>query len=299
MVLFFFEDRKFDAVPVGKESTFVWDSDGFVSGKIVTNTASYSGTLLYVYGIRSAALRSGGEPSAQGGFQTVGALPLPPRRSGGVEIETAGNYNSIGWRTTIADSRWWIPANLGNEQNDLYSIAHHESGHALAFNPNQTKFGIFKAIGCVNDRAVIAYHNGLCPKIDGSDHFNGEVDDNSLFGTFGNEYNGRAPARRWFITKLDLLVAQAVGWKLRRTSAFIQVSIATSSLPHGIVSQRYMRMLVPRGGIPFHNWTVASGALPDGLKLDSFSGSISGTPRELAPTRSQSACRDISKAQRA
>jgi uncharacterized protein (TIGR03437 family) len=275
---YFFDDMNLDAVPAGRENTFIWNSDGFVSGKVVANTAPYTGTLLYVYGIHSSALRSGGEPSSQGGFQTSGGIALPLRRSGGMEVETAGNYNSIGWLTSVSDSGWWVSANLGNELNELFSITHHESGHALAFNPNQTNFARFKANGCVNDPAVMAYHNGVCPKIDASDHFNGEIDDNSLFGAFGNEYNGRAPARRWFITKLDLLLAQAVGWKLRQTSAFIPVSISTGSVPVGVMGQPYAQSLAAQGGIPFYNWTVASGALPDGLQLDSFSGAISGTP---------------------
>jgi hypothetical protein len=199
----------------------------------------------------------------------------PFGRSG---IETARNFNSIGWLAEFNDDRWWISANLGNEQNELFSIAHHESGHALAFNPAQVKFANFKKQGCIDDPALMAYPHGKCLHIDSVDHFDGEVDDASLFGAFGNEYHSRVPARRWFITKLDLLAAQAVGWKLRPTSSLVPVEIATSELPSGVVGRPYDTKLVARGGIPFYNWMVDSGSLPNGLHLDSFSGAISGSP---------------------
>ena len=275
---YFFDDMQVDRVPAGQERTLIWNSNGFTSGNTVRNRAAYTGSLLYVYGVHTGALRSGGEPSAQGNFQTSRGVRSPLRRSGGVEVETAGNFNSMGWLTEISDARWWVSANQGDERNELFSISHHESGHALAFNPAQVEFAAFKKSGCINDPAVMDYHRGVCLKIDAADHFNGEIDDDSLFGAFGNEYHGRTPARRWFITKLDLLAAQAVGWKLRRTSAFVPVSINTASLPSAVVGHRYVQTLAAQGGIPFYNWTLASGSLPDGLHLDSFSGAISGIP---------------------
>ncbi len=274
---YFVDNMNLDAVPGGAERTFIWNSDGFVSGSYVVNSSAYTGYLLYVYGIHSSALRSGGEVSSAGGFQTSSGVPLQLKRSGGLEIETEGNYNTLGWLTSTSDLGWWVSANLGNQQNELFSISHHESGHATAFNAGQPNWAAFKANGCVNDAAVIAYH-GSCPKIDSSDHLSGEIDNDSLMGAFGNEYHGLAPARRWFITKLDLLVLHAVGYKLRKTSAFIPLSLTTSTLSSGSVQQPYSQMLSAQGGIPFYNWTIASGTLPDGLTLDSFSGMISGVP---------------------
>jgi uncharacterized protein (TIGR03437 family) len=276
---YFIDDMKLDRVPVGAEKKFIWNSDGFVSGKVVTNTIAYTGYLMYVYGIHSSALRSGGEVSAEGGLQTSGDITLPLKRSGGVEVETAGNLNTIPWLLSTSDVGWWVSGNLSDEANELFSITHHESGHAQAFNFGQPNWAIFKAAGCVNDPAVIAYH-GACPKIDSSDHFAGEIDNDSLFGAFGNEYNGKAPARRWFITKLDLLALQAIGYKLRQVSAFVPLHITTAAAASGIVGETYSQPLRAEGGIPFYNWTLASGALPDGLRLDSFSGTISGMPSQ-------------------
>jgi hypothetical protein len=274
---YFMGDMNLDAVGAGAETTFIWDPDGFVTGSFVTNMNSYTGFLLYAYGIHSDALRSGGEGSSAGGFQSSGGVPLQLRRSGGVEVETQGNFNTLGWFLTTSDNDWWTSGNLGNEPNDFYSIPHHEMGHSLIFNPAYPNFATFKGMGFVQDPDVLAYH-GTYPAIDAADHLNGEVDDVSRRGAFGYEYFGDMPKRRWLITKLDLLVAQAVGYKLRQTSAFVPLAISTTSLTQGTVSQPYTDTVRATGGIPFYNWTIDAGTLPDGLSLNSFTGEISGTP---------------------
>jgi hypothetical protein len=72
-----------------------------------------------IEGTTRRLLRSGGEPSWQGGFQQSGKVLLPIRRSGGLEIETAGNYNALGWSLHIADGDWWRASNLSQEPNGL------------------------------------------------------------------------------------------------------------------------------------------------------------------------------------
>src|SRR5206468_8321121 len=67
--MYFFEPTPFDPVPAGKERTWIWNADGFKTGRHVMNAREYTGYLLYAYGIQSAELRSGGEPSRDGGFQ--------------------------------------------------------------------------------------------------------------------------------------------------------------------------------------------------------------------------------------
>jgi hypothetical protein len=194
-----------------------------------------------------------------------------------LEVETQGNFNTLGWFLTAGDDDWWVSGNLGNEPNDLFSIAHHEMGHAFIFNPAQPNFAIFKALGFVQDAAVLAYH-GSYPHIDSSDHLNGERDNASLRGAFGYEYYGSVPQRRWLITKLDILVAQAIGYRIRQTSAFVPLALAGRPLSQGTRWRPYVSGLQATGGIPFYNWTVAAGALPDGLTLNAFTGTISGAP---------------------
>jgi len=52
----------------------------------------------------------------------------------------------------------------------------------------------------------------------------------------------------------------------------------TSPLPNGMAGTAYSQTLTATGGTPAYKWSVTSGALPDGLALDSGSGTISGTP---------------------
>jgi uncharacterized protein (TIGR03437 family) len=53
--------------------------------------------------------------------------------------------------------------------------------------------------------------------------------------------------------------------------------ITTASLPNGNVGDPYTATLAATGGTPPYTWSVASGALPNGLSIDS-AGLISGTP---------------------
>jgi len=92
-------------------------------------------------------------------------------------------------------------------------------------------------------------------------------------------WNHLFPTRRWMLTKLALLVAENAGWPLNRDlTPFLAPSIVTTSLPNAPTGQAYQQTLAARGGVPFYDWRVTSGALPAGLSLDRFTGTISGTP---------------------
>ncbi len=56
------------------------------------------------------------------------------------------------------------------------------------------------------------------------------------------------------------------------------LSITTASLPNGTANAPYSATLAASGGTTPYAWTVASGALPTGLTLNSNSGAIAGTP---------------------
>jgi Putative Ig domain len=276
---YFFEDIHLDPVPANAEATLIWDADGFVSNTTVRNRSAYTGFLLYAYGIKGPELRSGGEGSRRGGFHTSKGTQLPLKRSGGVEIEVQGNYNRRGWFYAQGDDDWWKSGNRGHEANDLYSIAHHEIGHALIFNPAYPRFAWSRLTGSVKHPQVTAYHASPL-KVDSHDHLDGFYDPASRRGAFGYEYHGDMPKRRWLITKLDLLVAQAVGYKLRRTSAFEPLQARAAQVPVGTVRQPYRATITITGGVPTYHCSVESGRLPAGLVLNSFTGEISGTPRE-------------------
>jgi hypothetical protein len=274
---FFIDDMKLERVPAGAESTFIWPPDRFANAHEITNARAYTGYLLYAYGFHSAALRSGGEGSHAGGVQRSNGVALGLRRSGAFEAETAGNYNSLGWFLTKSDNDWARTSNLRVETNDFYSIAHHEIGHALFFNVAHPAFTRFKFAGHIDTPEIRAYL-GHPARIDASDHFALETDPASLHGAFGNDYGGNAPRSRWIITKLDLLCAKALGYAIRPTSAFVPLTVDSTSIAAGRVGQTYRAQLLAHGGIPDYFFAITKGTLPPGLVLDSFTSVISGTP---------------------
>jgi hypothetical protein len=106
------------------------------------------------------------------------------------------------------------------------------------------------------------------------------------------------PERRWIITKLDLLVAEAVGYKRRPTrldgngwpvgGPFTPVTVvnpATSAsrvpLPAAKVNQPYSRLLWATGNVPTYRWSVSTGSLAP-FALDPFTGIVSGTPTSIS-----------------
>src|SRR6185503_4345993 len=117
--------------------------------------------------------------------------------------------------------------------------------------------------------------------IDASDHLNGVIDPESGQGSFGYEYYGHIPRKRWILTKLDLLCAQEVGYALRPSSAFASLTFPTAALPPAVMSISFSYSFVANGGIPPYEWQIAAGALPPGLALDSFTGALTGTPASI------------------
>lgn len=65
---------------------------------------------------------------------------------------------------------------------------------------------------------------------------------------------------------------------LNPPSAAASLKISTNSLPNGEVSLSYQASVLATGGTAPYHWSVASGALPNGLAIDSVSGIISGRP---------------------
>jgi len=273
---YFFGSMNLNPVAVGTETTYIW-SNNFSGGFFFTNTNAYTGYLLYAYGTTNSDLRSGGEGSYSGPVQSSGGTPLTVKRSGGFEAQISGNYNTLGWLLLTNDNDWLVTGNLGNETNDFYSIAHHEIGHALIFNPAHPGLANVEANGAFTSTPVVDYYGGSV-SIDSFDHLDGVIDPESGQGAFGYEYYGDIPRKRWLITKLDLLCAQEVGYSLRSSAAFNPLQFAAPSGAYGVVSAPFSNTYTASGGIPVYAWDIVSGSLPPGLSLNSFSGIISGTP---------------------
>ena len=54
--------------------------------------------------------------------------------------------------------------------------------------------------------------------------------------------------------------------------------IKTSSLPNGAINKYYNQSLSASGGVPKYSWSIISGALPNGLTLNTSTGVITGKP---------------------
>ena len=275
---YFIDDMDLDQVSSGQEESWIWDSRGYShGGKPIRNKMSYTGFLLYAYGVRDG---NGGQPSYRS-HQSSNGVRLPLRRSGNTSIDTRGNYNTLGWMTSLPDEEWWKGTNFGDVQNDLYSIIFHEIGHALVFNPGYDEFAKFKELGYIEDATVRDYYDkypAISPGL--PDHLPDTIDPASRRGAYGNEYGGEMPPGRWLITKGHLLIAQAIGYTLRETSPFIPLSITSELLPEGTLDAPYSYTANVSGGTPAYYWSIESGTLPEGLSIDSFTGTISGTPRQ-------------------
>ena len=59
--------------------------------------------------------------------------------------------------------------------------------------------------------------------------------------------------------------------------------ITTTSLPGATVGQSYSQVLNVTNAAQSFSWSLLSGSLPDGLSLDSYLGTISGTPSQTGP----------------
>jgi len=273
---YYFSSMDLDPVQIGSETTFIW-SNRFAGGYFFANTNDYTGYLLYAYGTTNETHRSGGEGSHEGPVQRRSGTPLTIKRSGGFEAEINGNFNTLGWLVITNDDDWFLTQNLGNETNDLYSIAHHEIGHALIFNDAHPGFAAVRAAGAFTSEAVTNYYRAAIP-VDAFDHLNGVIDPESGQGAFGYEYFGRIPRRRWLITKLDLLCAREVGYELRNSPLWTPLT-APSLDPFPAFAFVPLTLTLPvYGGIPIYCWEVIAGTLPPGLTLDPFTGALEGTP---------------------
>jgi hypothetical protein len=274
---YYFTSMDLEPVLAGTEQTYIW-SNNFDGGYYFTNTNTYTGYQLYAYGTTNSELRSGGEANFNGNDQTTGGNPLPLHSSGGFEANIVGNYNTLYWLFLTNDNDWLVSANLGDETNDFFSIAHHEIGHALIFNEGHPGFATALSNGAFTSYPVTNYYGGPVPIDASDDHLTGVIDPESGQGAFGWEYYGNIPRYRWTMTKIDLLCAQEVGYTLLSNSAFAVFTFPSVTLPDAQMLVPYTNTLTATGGIPVYNWAITTGALPPGLSLDPFAGVLSGTP---------------------
>jgi hypothetical protein len=297
---YFFDDMNFEEVPKGAEVTDilaqgakVWSDGELKQVKFKRKNASkYRDFLLYVLGADSNPQGTGVGLADGSGFQRAKGSwnRTTLKRSGSLLIERVKFENRF---TVDLRSETWHEARYTDSTPiDLYSIMLHEVGHSLFWEKVYAPVGDWQNQGTIRDLVVQDYI-GYFPTIGEKTtpdytpatnfeqmqgHLSSEVDRASRRGAFG-AVRGKMPHHRWLITKLDLLLAEAVGYTVRKTSAFqpLEVSAKIDFLP-GYVGRSYVDRVVATGGVPHYNWSVIRGNLPDGLYLNSFTGEMVGTP---------------------
>jgi large repetitive protein len=105
-----------------------------------------------------------------------------------------------------------------------------------------------------------------------------------------------------FLIQVTSSTAAGVGesavrrFTLEIVAAPLQIT-TSSSLPPGSVGVAYSQQMAAMGGAPAYAWSISSGALPDGVGLNSSTGVISGTPASAGTFSFQLAVTDQAKSQ--
>ncbi|WP_214416785.1 Ig domain-containing protein [Sphaerisporangium fuscum] len=278
----FFDMQPFDTVAAGAETDHLPGND-WQNEITVTNNTAYNGMYVFFRGIQSPY--STGYPSANGKYHTRNGqqVPGPIHRSTAMIFE----YDEANKKlfTSLADEDWY-KTDIQGSVLDVYGLVMHEYGHAVAYHSDWAGMNKYVSTGGADDQEVIDYQGRAVP-LDGSYHIPG---DQPYWDRISGQNGGWThvfPTRRWMPTKLSLLIAENAGWKLNRDlTPFLKPAIVTTSLPQATAGQAYQQTLAAKGGVPFYDWRVTGGALPAGLTLDRFTGTIGGTPTAAAGTYS-------------
>jgi hypothetical protein len=260
------------ATRTGNEETF--------GNRDVWNANDFNGFLLYGVGLDFLRGPEDDGPTSTGyasnfSLQTRNGQPLPIRRSGVFAMNVNGNFDTNGWNFSLENDAWFDIFRI----SDLYEVTLHEMGHSLFFYAGYPLYAEAASFvggrGFFEDPDLLAYHGSNPVVVD--EHLNaGYVDRLSLQGPYGA---GQGPIERGrgMITKLDLLIIKSIGYELRETSAFIPATVVATELSEGTVSTPYSSQLSAQGGVPFYDWQLVAGNLPDGIDLNAF-GKLLGTP---------------------
>ncbi|TYP78927.1 Ig domain-containing protein [Paenibacillus methanolicus] len=268
---YFLEVKPFDTVPAGDETSIV-PNDNFNGNTTVSNNEPFNGEWIFLRGLNGPY--STGWSSNNGKYHKINGQTAPGNlhRSLGTALDF---YDDATVFTSIHDDDWY-KTDL-SQVTDVYGLIMHEFGHGIAYNDAWPGMVNYVAAGGTNDAEVIAYQGYAVP-LDGSYHIPGDQPYWDRISGQSGGWSSLFPVRRWMLSKLSLLVAENAGWKLNKNlSPFVKPAITTTSLKGASAGQSYNQKLTATGGVPFYDWTIASGALPPGLALNRFTGAISGT----------------------
>jgi hypothetical protein len=270
---YFFDMEPFDEVPANSESIMI-PGDNWENHVEVTNNLPYNGMWIAMRGLNDPW--STGFPADNGNYHTRNGEMVPGQihRSLGLILEFIDGAVPF---TSLNDEEWYLTDLY--KVTDVYGLMMHEFGHSLAFHEYWSGMQEYKVNGG-NDPDVINYQGHPVP-LDSSYHIPGDEKYWDRISGQSGGWKHYFPTRRWMLTKLNLLVAENAGWKLNKNlTPFLKPEIVTTSLDHAEKGNKYKQTLSAKGGVPFYDWRIAEGSLPEGLSLDRFTGTISGKVSE-------------------
>lgn len=283
---YFIDDMSYRDLPAGSEVTEIQRHASDKKAKFEhTNRYTVKDFVLYFVGADTL-----NRPHAQAGargatLESVGSNADKLCRTGQVLVEGITARAGISLNSNSDD--WWQFTHSEREPGELYSYLIHEVGHPLFAYPTYPNWALWSPTsGLKSERLLdlkVADYAGEILYVDQGDHLPDAIDKASRKQAFG-AVEGREPKadlmpqRRWIVTKLDLLLMQAVGYKLKRTSALEPLKLETKELAEASVGKAYRDGMRASGGIPYYYWDIAVGKLPPGMHLDSYTGTIHGTP---------------------
>ena len=274
---YFFDYQSFDTVPAGDESLSLPGND-WQNHVQVYNETAYNGFYVFKRGIVSPY--STGYPATNGKYIKQNGRELPGQMHRSAALILHFNPGASVF-SSIADNDWYR-SDIRNV-TDVYGLVMHEFGHSVAYHDYWNGLKNYRN-NYGNARKVIDYQ-GVAVPLDSSAHIPADAKYWDRISGHSAGWNDTFPVRRWMLTKLTLLIAQEVGWKLRDIGPFIAPSITTNQLAGAAKGAQYSQTLkANNGGVPIYDWTIASGALPTGLSLNRFTGEISGVVSAAAGT---------------
>jgi hypothetical protein len=315
-----FADQGFDEVPRGAETTTIRYQEqrvGYPPRPAVieqSNAYPFNGYVIYLVSANTSATSYAMSNANDTGFQKKRGEEVPIRRTGAVTVE--GINQQPGFVADPLKTLWSLVLGRLDKPLDLYHLLLHEFGHTLFWDlPGYAVLESWLNQGMVRD-LVVAEAQGRFPVFgtdmtfsawlpgpprdhqeSGADqrariakyyervqkHLSLEIDVRSRRPAFGALYSGfHEPPGRALITKLDLLLAQAMGWILKKTSAFLELAIVPreSNFDDGYVGEYYRDKVTATGGTQSYYWHVWDGKLPQGLDINSLTGEVYGYPMQ-------------------
>ncbi|WP_081418549.1 LamG-like jellyroll fold domain-containing protein [Paenibacillus sp. Leaf72] len=267
---YFFDMEPFDTVPANSEVSML-PEDNFDGHIEVTNDEPFNGMWIFLRGLSGPY--STGAPTDNGKYHKRGGITIPDKLHRSL-MTILDFYDTATPFTSMDDEEWYL-TEMSNTSTDVYGLIMHEFGHALVFSGNWKGVAAYKRSGGTADN-IVAYQGGPVP-LDGTYHIPGEE---PYWDRISGQNGGRTHLfhnKRWMLTKLTLLIAEKAGWKLNdKLTPFLSPSIKNMPIPNAKQGKNYELQLQAEGGVPFYDWTIVDGSLPQGLTLDRFTGKIAG-----------------------